>query len=94
MRKEVAKSFAVYIVECADQTLYTGYTTDIDARIKTHNEGKAGAKYTRIRRPVRLVYLERVASKSEALKREYAIKQMTRPEKLSLVQTVHISSTS
>ena len=61
-----------YIVECRDGTLYTGWTTDLEKRIKAHNTGK-GAKYTKIRAPVRLVYHEEYETKQEALKREYAI---------------------
>ena len=57
-----------YILECKDQTLYTGYTTDLERRLKVHNDGK-GAKYTKIRRPVKLVYHEEFDNKSEALKR-------------------------
>jgi putative endonuclease len=74
----------VYILECADSTLYAGYTNDLDNRLKTHNEGK-GAKYTRARLPVRLVYSEVKDSKSDAMKREYQIKQMTRKQKEELI---------
>lgn len=74
-----------YILECKDQTLYTGYTTDLERRLKVHNDGK-GAKYTRIRRPVKLVYHEIFDNKSEALKREYALKQLTRKQKLALIK--------
>ncbi len=73
-----------YIVECRDKTLYTGWTTDLEKRIRTHNEGK-GAKYTKSRAPVRLVYYEQYETKQEALKREYAIKQLSRKEKLALI---------
>lgn len=73
-----------YIVECADHTLYTGYTNNLDNRIATHNAGK-GAKYTRARLPVRLVYYEEYETKSEAMRREYQIKQMSRAEKLRLI---------
>lgn len=73
----------IYIVECCDGTYYTGYTNDIKKRIKAHNEGK-GAKYTSGRRPVMLRYTEEYKTKSEALKREYAIKQLTRLEKQKL----------
>lgn len=66
----------VYIIKCADNTYYTGWTTNIKKRIKTHNNGN-GAKYTKSRRPVKLVYLEVLETKSLALKREYAIKQLT-----------------
>lgn len=73
----------IYIVECRDGTYYTGYTNDIKKRIKAHNEGK-GAKYTNGRRPVTLRYIESYLTKSEALSREYAIKQLTRLEKQKL----------
>lgn len=74
-----------YILECKDHTLYTGYTTDLERRLKVHNNGK-GAKYTRVRRPVKLVYHEIFDNKSEALKREYALKQLTRKQKLALIK--------
>ncbi|MDR1272478.1 MAG: GIY-YIG nuclease family protein [Clostridiales Family XIII bacterium] len=74
----------VYIARCADGTLYTGYTVDISKRAKAHNEGK-GAKYTKSRRPVKIVYSEEFNSKSEALKREAAIKKLSREEKLALI---------
>lgn len=76
--------FYTYILECKDKSLYCGYTTDLEARINTHNEGK-GAKYTKSRLPVRLVYQESFETKSEALKREIAIKKLTREEKLKLI---------
>ena len=72
-----------YILKCNDGTLYTGWTNNLEKRVKDHNEGK-GAKYTKARRPVSLVYYEEFESKEEAMKREYAIKQMTRSEKLKL----------
>ena len=74
-----------YILECKDQTLYTGYTTDLERRLKVHNDGK-GAKYTKIRRPVKLVYHEEFDNKSGALKREYALKQLSRKQKLLLIK--------
>ena len=74
-----------YIVKCADGTLYTGWTTSVEKRLKAHNEGKPGAKYTRAKRPVELVYYEGYATKEEAMSREYAIKQLTRKEKLALM---------
>jgi putative endonuclease len=73
----------VYIVECSDGTLYTGYSKDYERRIAAHNAGR-GAKYTRTRRPVRLVFLQAVATVSAALKREAEIKRMSRPEKVAL----------
>lgn len=76
----------VYIVLCKDNTYYTGYTTDIERRLKAHNNGK-GAKYTKSRSPVSLVYNEIYETKSEALKREYAIKQLTRGKKIELIKS-------
>lgn len=72
-----------YIVECSDHTLYTGWTNDLEKRIRAHNEGK-GAKYTKNRRPVRLVYFETFSTKEEAMSREYRIKKMSRLEKMRL----------
>ena len=74
-----------YIVQCHDGTLYTGWTNNIDKRMRDHNAGK-GAKYTKPRRPVVLVYLEMFETKEEAMKREYAIKHMRRAEKLELTK--------
>lgn len=73
-----------YIVKCADGSFYTGWTTDLDRRIETHNSGK-GAKYTRPRLPVVLVYYEAFATKEEALRREAAIKKLSRQRKEELV---------
>mgnify|MGYP000844604329 FL=1 len=75
----------VYILECADKTLYTGWTVDINNRIKVHNEGKA-SKYTRARLPVKLAYLETYDNKIDAQKREWQIKQLPRKEKLRLMK--------
>lgn len=74
-----------YILRCRDNTLYTGYTNNLEKRIQAHNEGK-GAKYTRGRGPVELVYFEEFSEKKEALKREYAIKQLSHREKEALLQ--------
>ena len=76
--------YYVYIVKCSDNTLYTGWTVDVKARIKAHNTGN-GAKYTKARLPVTLVYTETLPSKSDALKREMHIKKLTRKQKLSLI---------
>ena len=76
----------MYILRCYDGSLYTGWTTDLKQRVKAHNEGK-GAKYTRSRRPVELVYHEEFGTKSEALKREAAIKRLSREEKLTLINS-------
>ena len=73
-----------YILECSDGTYYTGWTNNLEKRLKDHNDGK-GAKYTKARRPVVLVYYEEFATKEEAMKREYAIKQMKRSEKKKLI---------
>lgn len=78
-------TYWVYILRCADGTLYTGCTNDLSRRLAAHNAGK-GAKYTRSRRPVELVYREEVPDKSAALRREAAIKGLRRIEKLALIQ--------
>ena len=75
----------VYILECNDGSLYTGVTNDLNRRIKQHNAGK-GAKYTRMKRPVKLVYSKEIENKSEAFKMEYQIKQLSKKEKISLIQ--------
>lgn len=74
----------VYVVECADGTLYTGYTTNVERRVEEHNEGE-GARYTRGRRPVELVHVETFGSRSAAMRREAEVKAMRRNEKLALV---------
>ena len=74
-----------YILSCADGTLYTGWTNDLDRRLAAHNAGKGG-KYTRVRLPVTLVYHEEFDTKEEAMSREYAIKQMTRAQKMKLIE--------
>jgi putative endonuclease len=78
--------FFVYLLECRDKSLYCGYTIDVKARVAAHNKGKA-AKYTRPRRPVKLVYLEEKKTKGEALKREAEIKSFSRSQKLELVKS-------
>lgn len=77
--------FYVYIVECVDKTLYCGYTNNLEARINEHNNGKNGAKYTKTRRPVHLVFSENFESKSSAMKREYEIKQLSKLHKINLI---------
>lgn len=74
-----------YIVECSDGTLYTGWTNNLEKRLEAHNAGK-GAKYTKTRRPVKLVYLEQFETKEEAMSREYHIKQLSRKEKMKLMK--------
>ncbi|MFC1843971.1 GIY-YIG nuclease family protein [Thermodesulfobacteriota bacterium] len=76
----------VYMVRCSDGTLYTGITNDLEKRIEAHNSGKDGARYTRSRRPVSLVYSEEAGSKSEAASLEYRIKKLTRAKKDMLVK--------
>ena len=73
-----------YILECKDGTYYTGWTNNLDKRLKDHNSGK-GAKYTKARLPVSLIYYEEFETKEEAMSREYAIKHMTRNEKNKLI---------
>ena len=81
-----SKSWFVYILRCADNTLYTGVTVDVNKRIKQHNGFlKNGAKYTHSRRPVKLVYQEASNSRSEACKREYAIRRLNKAKKERLV---------
>lgn len=80
--------YYTYILECADSTLYTGYTNNIEKRLITHNSGK-GAKYTRGRLPVRLLYFEEFDTKSEALKREIYIKKLSKNNKLKLIKDNH-----
>ena len=75
----------VYILSCSDNTWYTGWTNDLERRINVHSSGK-GAKYTRGRLPVKLVYFEKFNDKKLAMKREYAIKRLSREEKLKLIK--------
>ena len=75
----------VYILRCNDDSLYTGWTNNLEKRIKAHSNGK-GAKYTKARLPVELVYFEEYENKIEAMRREYAIKQLKRKEKLMLIK--------
>ena len=74
-----------YILKCSDGSLYTGWTNDLERRVKAHNAGK-GAKYTKSRRPVELVYFESFSTKQEAMRREWEIKQLSRVEKCKLIQ--------
>jgi|TARA_B110000914_G_scaffold198128_1_gene188328 putative endonuclease len=80
------KEWYVYIVQCSDKSLYTGITVDIDRRVLEHNTSNKGAKYTRPRRPVQLVYSEAYEDRSSASKRESAIKKLNRVEKLALLR--------
>ncbi len=82
--------YFVYIVKCADETLYTGIATELNRRIEEHNSSDKGAKYTRVRRPVSLVYSEEYQDRSAASKREYKIKKkMNRADKLALIKGVN-----
>lgn len=81
--------YHIYILECSDNTLYTGWTTDLEKRVLTHNTSKLGAKYTKARRPVRLVYSESFETKSQAMKREYEVKGMSRVDKIGLIDMLH-----
>ncbi|MBS6159758.1 MAG: GIY-YIG nuclease family protein [Firmicutes bacterium] len=74
-----------YMLKCRDGSLYTGWTTDLDKRVTCHNEGK-GAKYTRARRPVELVYFEQFKTKEEAMRRECEIKKLSRKKKEELIK--------
>ena len=78
-------AYFVYILKCSDNTLYTGIATDVNRRLIEHNTSEKGAKYTRVRRPVELVYQEELQDRSSACKREYQIKQLKREEKLRLI---------
>ena len=79
------KDWSVYMLRCRDGSLYTGSSNDLEKRLANHNSGK-GAKYTAARRPVELVFVQKSLSKTEALSREYQIKQLARREKLALLQ--------
>ena len=74
-----------YILECKDNTYYTGWTNNLEKRLKDHNEGR-GAKYTKARLPVSLIYYEEFQTKEEAMRREYAIKHMTRKDKEKIMK--------
>ncbi len=84
----------VYIVECSDGTFYTGYTNDVFKRVICHNTCVSGAKYTRSRRPVKLVHYESFPTKKEAMRREYAIKQLSREGKQRLIDDCIIEKTN
>lgn len=85
-QKQQNDEWFIYILRCSDDTLYTGIAKDVDKRVEQHNtDNVKGAKYTRARRPVELMYWEACDSRSEASKREYVIKQLNRVEKLLLV---------
>ena len=79
------KVWYLYVVRCVDSTLYTGITTDVDRRVREHNASKRGAKYTRTRRPVELVWTREYKSRSEAQKAEYSFKKMFHKEKWEVI---------
>lgn len=79
-------SYFVYILECVDGSLYTGIAKDVEKRLEEHNSSDRGAKYTKARRPVKLVYQEASLDRSSASKREYEIKKLTRSKKLQLIE--------
>ncbi|MFA5880521.1 MAG: GIY-YIG nuclease family protein [Candidatus Margulisiibacteriota bacterium] len=78
--------YYLYLLECADKTLYTGITTDLVRRLKEHNSSNLGAKYTAARRPVKLVYSQEFVDRAEASKQEYIIKHLSRTKKLALIK--------
>lgn len=80
--------YQLYILECADSTLYTGITTDLDRRLAEHNDSRLGAKYTSARRPVRLVYSQDFENRSLASQEEYRVKKLSREEKIALINTL------
>ncbi len=80
-------TYSVYILKCCDNTLYTGIAKDVQKRLDEHNSSKLAAKYTRGRRPLELVYQQEFATRSEALKSEFAIKKLTRAQKLRLIHS-------
>lgn len=86
MNDDLTADWFVYILRCADRTLYTGITTDVVRRVRMHNQGQ-GAKYTRGRGPVELVFVETCRDRCQALRREYAIKRMPRSRKDQLIAT-------
>lgn len=81
------RTWYVYLLECADGTLYTGITTEVSRRVSEHNTSVKGASYTRAKRPVKLVYQELYPDRSTASRREYELKQLSRAEKLALFAT-------
>lgn len=85
-KKEEKSDWFVYILECKDKTLYTGITNNLKKRVEQHNNSPEGAKYTRTRRPVKCVYQEKQKNRSEATKREMAVKKLSRAEKLKLIK--------
>lgn len=93
MSEEAKREAFVYIVACADDTLYTGWTYDPQVRLSQHNAGR-GAKYTRSRRPVSLVYTEKLPDQQAARRREYALKRLSRAAKLQLIEQLESAPAS
>ncbi|MFA6197606.1 MAG: GIY-YIG nuclease family protein [Patescibacteria group bacterium] len=77
--------YSLYILQCSDKTIYTGITVNVAKRVEEHNHSPRGAKYTRSRRPVQLVYMKKFRTRSRALKEEHRIKQLSKREKLNLI---------
>ncbi|MBD3807478.1 MAG: GIY-YIG nuclease family protein [Epsilonproteobacteria bacterium] len=92
MEDYLSDTYSVYILECSDKTLYTGITKDLTKRLAEHNSSDRGAKYTKSRRPVRVIYVEEASDKSSALKRECAIKRLSRVKKLELSMSLEIAT--
>ncbi|SDO84327.1 GIY-YIG nuclease family protein [Desulforhopalus singaporensis] len=90
-RTRVSRVWYIYILRCRDNSLYTGITTDPARRLAEHNSGTRGARYTRSRRPANLVYIEQTSSRSNASRREAAIKKMTAPAKQKLIESFSTS---
>lgn len=90
MKTESNYGWYVYMVRCADQTLYTGISTDVARRVDEHNQSPKAAAYTRARRPVELVYCEPCADRSSALKREHAIRRLSSLAKKNLLKNKHL----
>lgn len=88
---KIEQMYFLYIIECADSTLYTGITVDLEKRIKEHNFSELGAKYTRGRGPVKLVFLKKFKNRSTASKEEARIKKLSREEKLKLIKNYSLS---
>jgi putative endonuclease len=82
--------YYLYILKCADKTLYTGITVDLKRRTEEHNDSKLGAKYTRARRPVKVVYSKKFRNRSSASKEESRIKKLSRKEKLVLIKNISV----
>ena len=86
---KIEKMYYLYILECSDQTLYSGITVDLERRVKEHDSSELGAKYTRGRRPAKLVFSKEFQNRSQASKEESRIKKLSREEKLELIKTYH-----